>query len=110
MKSHIRFDKNLTKVSDPVEYPCVLQLQNKVRTLVPHILSPFEITHHYLQKMYFLKSILCLQGLSINHGHYVSCVCIGSQWYHINDEKVCMICYKIQGITYFLLFVIHLRL
>ena len=61
MKSHIRFDKNLTKVSDPVAYPCVLQLQNKVRTLVPHVLSPFEITHHYLQKKYILKSILCIK-------------------------------------------------
>ena len=109
MNSHIRFDhKNLTKVSDPVAYPCVLQLHN-IRTLVPHVLSLFEIIQHYLQKKYFLKSILCHQGLSINHGHYVSCVCIGSQWYHINDEKYDMICYKIQRITYFLLFVIHLR-
>ena len=89
MNFHIRFDKNLTKVSDPVAYPCVLQLQNKVRTLVPHVLSLFgKKNQHYLQKKYFLKSILCHQGLSINHGHYVSCVCIGSQWYHINDEKV----------------------
>ena len=78
MNSHIRFDKNLTKVSDPVAYPCLLQLQIKVRTQVPHVLSLFEITQHYLQKKYFLKSILCHQGLSINHGHYVSCVCIGS--------------------------------
>ena len=86
MKSHIRFDKILTKVSDPVAYPCVLQLQNKVRTLVPHVPSPFEIIHHYLQKKYFLKSILCHQGLSINHGKDISCVCLGSQWYQINEK------------------------